>query len=465
MGSLGGGDSSATSYGYLPYVSPQDAGIIGQYQSQAASQAADYAKKYLNDAMASVTKNFTDARGTLQPYVTQGVQATDELNRYLGLNPYNPGSVTPNKPTDPAKYVPTQDEINNYVKQNSYLGQEGLDHNTYTIYTGEGVTPSTWAHQWLGGPQSSLDILGEGGATNLLSDSQKQQITGLLSRQYQAQNKDLYAAQMGQYNTDLQNYNTNKALYDKYSAAGPYTADQIQQTIANQPGFQAQMDQGTQAIQKSASARGLLGSGNMLKDLANFGSSLEGQYYNSTLDRLAQQAGQGAQAAASSSQASQGQGGALAGLQSQLADALGNSALARGQALASSYQLGHTQYNQVTTGQSNSSSSGLSGLGSALGGIASLKSAGIFSSKTYKTKGKNANLDLARLKDLPVEKWKYKKNLKIDPNQDSHIGPYAEDFKKVFGVGDGKTIPIISAVGILYGLVKELNQKIDTRVA
>jgi hypothetical protein len=62
---------------------------------------------------------------------------------------------------------------------------------------------------------------------------------------------------------------------------------------------------------------------------------------------------------------------------------------------------------------------------------------------------------LAAMKDLPIERWKY-----IDRKED-HIGPYAEDFRERFGVGDGKTIDVIDAVGVLMASVKALAEEVD----
>ena len=62
---------------------------------------------------------------------------------------------------------------------------------------------------------------------------------------------------------------------------------------------------------------------------------------------------------------------------------------------------------------------------------------------------------LAAMKELPVERWKY-----INHKED-HIGPYAEDFRDRFGVGDGKTIDMIDAIGVLMASVKALAAELD----
>jgi hypothetical protein len=75
------------------------------------------------------------------------------------------------------------------------------------------------------------------------------------------------------------------------------------------------------------------------------------------------------------------------------------------------------------------------------------------SSSKIKDRIGDASGILNNLVDIDVDRWKYKPE--IDDNEE-HIGPYAEDFKEAFGVGDGVMINIIDAVGVLFAAVKEL---------
>ncbi len=64
---------------------------------------------------------------------------------------------------------------------------------------------------------------------------------------------------------------------------------------------------------------------------------------------------------------------------------------------------------------------------------------------------------LKALESLPVEKWVYK------GDDTDHIGTFAEDFKAAFGVGDGKYINLLDAVGVLMAAVKALaNRPVTT---
>jgi hypothetical protein len=64
-----------------------------------------------------------------------------------------------------------------------------------------------------------------------------------------------------------------------------------------------------------------------------------------------------------------------------------------------------------------------------------------------------------KVKDMPVDRWRYKKSASSD--QATHVGPYAEDFKRRFGVGDGKTISVIDAIGVTLAAVKGVAKKVD----
>ncbi len=63
---------------------------------------------------------------------------------------------------------------------------------------------------------------------------------------------------------------------------------------------------------------------------------------------------------------------------------------------------------------------------------------------------------LRALEGLEVDRWKYDERLGDDRE---HIGPYAEDFRAGFGVGDGVRIEFMDAIGVLFAAVKELAKR------
>lgn len=81
--------------------------------------------------------------------------------------------------------------------------------------------------------------------------------------------------------------------------------------------------------------------------------------------------------------------------------------------------------------------------------------------KTNKRKIDGAGL-LKKVQDTPVEKWRYKQGA---GDGGEHIGPYAEDMQKNFGVGDGKTINPIDHAGITMAAVAALSKKVDRLAA
>lgn len=100
----------------------------------------------------------------------------------------------------------------------------------------------------------------------------------------------------------------------------------------------------------------------------------------------------------------------------------------------------------------------MGGIGGAIGSILGAMP-GFPSSKGIKTNKKPVSI-LGAVKDMPVEEWEYKKG-KGDGGGKRHIGPYAEDFKAKTGLGDGKSISIIDAVGVNMGATKELAEQVD----
>lgn len=92
------------------------------------------------------------------------------------------------------------------------------------------------------------------------------------------------------------------------------------------PGYQFRLDQGNQAIQRSAAARGLLQSGGTVKAIDRYSQGIASDEYNNFYNRLAALAGVGQSATS---------GTAAAGTAS--ANGQSNAAMAAGDARASSY--------------------------------------------------------------------------------------------------------------------------------
>jgi hypothetical protein len=68
---------------------------------------------------------------------------------------------------------------------------------------------------------------------------------------------------------------------------------------------------------------------------------------------------------------------------------------------------------------------------------------------------------LKRLARLPIHTWSYKRD---DPRM-RHIGPMAQDFTAVFGVGDHHGINLADALGVAYASIQALNEMLLERAA
>jgi len=101
------------------------------------------------------------------------------------------------------------------------------------------------------------------------------------------------------------------------------------------------------------------------------------------------------------------------------------------------------------------------GIGSLVGsGISGIGAYAALSSKKLKHNMEKVDSEivLKGLKKLPVEKWDYKPGV---ADEKTHIGAYAEDFKDTFGVGDGKTINLVDAIGVNMLALQGLSKQVD----
>ncbi len=85
---------------------------------------------------------------------------------------------------------------------------------------------------------------------------------------------------------------------------------------------------------------------------------------------------------------------------------------------------------------------------------------GLLSLSSEKAKDKRGEPDklLHKLRKTRVEKWNYK------GEEREHIGPYAEEFNELFGVGKDHPhmINLIDSVGVALGAIKELDKKVES---
>lgn len=220
------------------------------------------------------------------------------------------------------------------------------------------------------------------------------------------------------------------------------------------PGFQFQMNQGMNAANNAAASGGMAGSPQHQQQAATMAEGLANQDYWNYMNKGLGLYGQGLQGGANifgtglaGQQGLYNQG--LAGMQGMYGTGFqGANALAGG--------LANTMMNQgnlAFSGQAAQNQNQGQMWGNLIGGIGALAA---FSSKALKEKVGTPSTEqiLSNVREMALDKWKYK-----GINQE-FIGPYAEEFTQRFGVGDGKTINMVDAIGVLMGAVKELDKKI-----
>lgn len=168
--------------------------------------------------------------------------------------------------------------------------------------------------------------------------------------------------------------------------------------------------------------------------------------------------------------AAAGQAAGLAGAGAGQRNALGQQFLGNlsgasglyGNAAAVNTSAANTANNlyQTNLAAAAQSSSGMAALGGGLGQLAGMGM--MMSSKDVKTDKKpvSGKKAVAAVEGMPVERWKYKPGTPATDAEygsgPEHIGPYAQDFKRETGMGDGQTINVIDAIGVNMAATKQL---------
>lgn len=92
--------------------------------------------------------------------------------------------------------------------------------------------------------------------------------------------------------------------------------------------------------------------------------------------------------------------------------------------------------------------------------LANIGLAGSASSRTLKTPEGAAvpAVILETVEKLPLEYWKYLNP--ADGLTGLHLGTYAEDFKRLTGLGDGKTLAYVDLFGLMLGAIQALSAQV-----
>ena len=132
-----------------------------------------------------------------------------------------------------------------------------------------------------------------------------------------------------------------------------------------------------------------------------------------------------------------------------------------GNIMANQYGQQVSAYNAQQQADAQSSA----GIGNMIGTVGAAAMPYLMSMSSKKIKENKKPVDdgetLDKVKDLPVESWKYKKGV---ADEGEHVGAYAEDVQKSFGdkaAPGGKAIDMISMHGITLSAVKGLSKQVE----
>lgn len=127
---------------------------------------------------------------------------------------------------------------------------------------------------------------------------------------------------------------------------------------------------------------------------------------------------------------------------------------------SSSASILNQKYGNELNSWSAENSAGAANSAGMWGGIGSMAGMAMmaFSSKELKENKKPVRGALQAIKSMPVESWDYKEGVS---DGGSHVGPYAEDFQKATGLGDGTMINMVDAMGVSMKATQELDDKVE----
>ncbi len=223
-------------------------------QSRAAQAAGLQSSTAANSANDTQRYMYDTSRSDLSPYRDTGTNALNQLNRMMGLPEVSASSgssgafgVNDLSPEDQAAYWEAQKNFNTHDALAMGIGNERLR---------DIPNQQLWAQQ----SQSQMD--------QILANAKKKR--------------------------DAQTATTASP-----ASSTPYSFQ------SSDPSYKWRLDQGQQALERSSAARGMLGSGNRLAALMDYGQGAASQEYGAQYNRLASMAGIGQTATNSGIQAGQ----------------------------------------------------------------------------------------------------------------------------------------------------------------
>lgn len=400
---LGGGGSDAM--GNAVNAQVQGAGQASASYAAAVQKALAALNTTFGEAKSNINDNYATARDQYSPYNFGGLTAYDRLMGASGLPTLPGGSFS-------LQQSLSLDRSNKQAIQAQADAKNSLTNDLQNYVNARFVPGTAFGTVTQMQPKTLQQLIDEGGGD--LAKASQGAINDIGSVNDPITLNGGYFKSFGQYGSalqkDLDAYNApvkttaltadqqkivdaynNGTLgqlqtYDKNQATGDFLNSPEYQLLFNQggattdpnatvldrfrasPGYQFSVDEGVKARDASAAAKGMLLSGNQLRDLQTFGTGVADQEFNGYQDRITNTFGNyynrlmgitglGANAASANANLFSNQGNQLAAIntnlgtqQSQLYQGQGtvdaNAALAAANAMASGYAYDAKQDNQ-----------------------------------------------------------------------------------------------------------------------
>lgn len=312
-----------------------------QYFRQAAASNASYTLQGMgiyNNAMKQarqeIEKGYQEAISTLRPASQAGLQATNEMMRFMGLDPIqatvgmqdrlstlglaNQAEIgnlmaQAQQEQDPARRAQLKQQVNDALSKAQFqdtgkaaLSALGPAPTMPSISTPmkSVINPKTGQVEQVVDQTMLNTITADAAATYQQQLAQYNQQKKMLTEDVKSQQQKAEQAKQQFLNEFNQTYAPE---YDK-----AYTGEQVTQKLQATPGYQFQVDQGTKAIERQGAAAGMLGSGNTLAALQQFGQNTALSFYQQNLQNLSNIAQMGSGATTNIAQLQAGKGSDLA---------------------------------------------------------------------------------------------------------------------------------------------------------
>lgn len=302
-------------------------------QTEYYNEGLNYYRDALKAAAYEVNQGYTNANNTLKPLSYSSTQALNEQMRMMGLDPLSATHDAYDKSgqvglsediqkmiseaeqlKDPTERARAKQEIMSNINSNLTTLQQMADQQGSALsglagprtITGKLYNDADYAETPGGTSFTGLFHSGEyrvtdeekaimtaagfeGDYSNWYTPEQLAAYNAKAKSTYDQHKADMLAQQnalMAKIKGINEFGKEYDSLYtDEYDRG--YTGEEVAARVASTPGYQFQLDQGTKAIERQGAAKGMLGSGNTLTALTNYGQELAQNYYGVYMDNLA----------------------------------------------------------------------------------------------------------------------------------------------------------------------------------